>query len=79
LTGAGLPRNDLPLALLSFNVGVEFGQLGFVALILAMISSFRALEVHWPRWVQALPGYTVGALGAFWTIQRIGLLLAALR
>jgi hydrogenase/urease accessory protein HupE len=76
LTSAGLPRSDLPLALVSFNVGVEIGQLGFVGLILALESSFRVLEVRWPRWVQALPGYTVGSLGAFWTLQRVSLLLA---
>ena len=79
MTSAGLPRQDLPLALLSFNVGVEIGQLGFVALVLAMAHAFRVLEVRWPRWVQALPAYTVGALGAFWTIQRVGLLIGALR
>jgi len=79
MTSAGLPRQELPLALLSFNIGVELGQLGFVALILAMGRSFRVLEVRWPRWVQALPGYTVGTLGAFWTIQRVALLIGALR
>ena len=79
MTSAGLPRQELPLALLSFNVGVELGQLGFVALVLAMERSFRVLEVRWPRWVQALPGYTVGTLGAFWTIQRVALLIGALR
>jgi len=79
MTSAGLPRQELPLALLSFNVGVEVGQLGFVALILAVERSFRVLEVRWPRWVQALPGYTVGTLGAFWTIQRVALLIGALR
>ena len=31
MTSAGLPRQDLPLALLSFNIGVELGQLAFVA------------------------------------------------
>lgn len=76
LTGAGLPRGDLPLALLSFNIGVEVGQLGFVAVILAMERSFRLLEFGWPRWVQALPGYTVGTLGAFWTIQRVAVMIA---
>jgi hypothetical protein len=79
LTSAGLPRQDLPPALLSFNVGVEVGQLAFVTLILAMEHSFRVLEIRWPRWVQALPGYTVGALGAFWTVQRVALLVGALR
>jgi hydrogenase/urease accessory protein HupE len=76
LTSAGLPRHDLPLALVSFNVGVELGQLGFIALILGLVESFRILEVRWPRWAQALPGYTVGTLGAFWTVQRLALLLA---
>jgi hypothetical protein len=79
MTSAGLPPQDLPLALLSFNIGVEAGQLGFVALILAMARSFRVLDVRWPLWMQALPGYTVGTLGAFWTIQRVGLLIVALR
>jgi hypothetical protein len=75
LTRVGLPHNDLPLALLSFNVGVEIGQVSFVLLILLLERSFRQLEIRWPRWVQALPGYTVGPLGAFWTIQRTAILL----
>jgi len=79
LSDAGLPRADLPVALLSFNLGVEIGQLGFVALILALARSFQVLEIRWPRWVQVLPGYTVGALGAFWTLQRVALLVGAVR
>jgi hydrogenase/urease accessory protein HupE len=79
LTGAGLPRNELPLALVSFNVGVEIGQLGFILLVLALERSFRVLEVRRPRWVQAVPGYTVGSLGAFWTVQRLAILLGGAR
>lgn len=79
LTSAGLPRHELPLALVSFNVGVELGQLGFIGLILALERSFRILEVRWPRWVEALPGYTVGSLGAFWTVQRVVLLFGGAR
>lgn len=75
LTSAGLPHAELPLALVSFNVGVELGQLGFIALVLALERSFRLLEVRWPRWAAPLPGYTVGSLGAFWTVQRVALLL----
>jgi hypothetical protein len=74
LTNAGLPRHELPLALVSFNVGVECGQLGLIGLILALERSFRVLEVRWPRWAEALPGYTVGSLGAYWTIQRVALI-----
>src|SRR5271169_2728516 len=79
LTSAGLPKPELPIALLSFNVGVEIGQLSFVALILLLELSFRILEVRWPRWAQALPGYTVGSLGSFWTVQRVALLFGGAR
>jgi len=74
LTSAGLPRADLPFALLGFNIGVEIGQLAFVLLVVALERAFRALEIRWPRWVAALPGYAVGTLGAFWTIQRTAIL-----
>ena len=76
LTSAGLPRTELPLALLTFNLGVEVGQVSFVLLVLALERSFRQLEIRWPRWVEALPGYAVGSLGAFWTIQRVAVLFA---
>ena len=75
MTGAGLSRTELPLALLSFNVGVEIGQVGFVLLMILLERSFRRLEIAWPRWVRAVPGYVVGSLGAFWTIQRTAILL----
>lgn len=79
LTSAGLPRAELPLALLSFNIGVEIGQVSFVVLVLLLERSFRVLEIRWPRFAEALPGYTVGSLGAFWTIQRAAILLGVTR
>jgi hydrogenase/urease accessory protein HupE len=79
LTAMGLPQAEIPLALLLFNVGVEIGQLLFVALILLLARSFRTLEIRWPRPVELLPGYAVGSLGAFWAIQRLLILAGALR
>ena len=79
LTSAGLPKAELPIALLSFNLGVEIGQLSFVALILLLERAFRVLEVRWPRWAEALPGYAVGSLGAFWTVQRLAIMFGAAR
>ena len=58
-----------------FNVDVEIGQLAFVALILLMARAFRVLEVHWSRRAELIPAYVVGSLGAFWTIQRIVLMV----
>ncbi len=75
LAQLGLPKGEIPLALLLFNVGVEVGQLAFVLLILLLERSFHLLEIHWPRIVERAPGYLVGTLGAFWTIQRVGILL----
>jgi hydrogenase/urease accessory protein HupE len=79
LTATGLPRGEIPLALLLFNVGVEIGQLGFVCLVLLLERSFRQLEIRWPIWVAHAPGYLVGSLGAFWTIQRAAILVGISR
>lgn len=79
LTSMGLPQAEIPLALLLFNVGVEIGQVAFVATIVLLERAFRTLEIRWPRFVEALPGYAVGSLGAYWTIQRTLILIGALR
>jgi hypothetical protein len=76
LTAMGLPPAEIPLALLLFNVGVEAGQIGFVALVLLLERSFRTLQIRWPPFAGALPGYVVGSLGAYWTIQRTLLLFS---
>ena len=79
LSAMGLPRAEIPLALLLFNVGVEVGQVAFVVLVVLLERAFRTLEIRWPRWAQALPGYAVGSLGAYWTIQRMAALIGGLR
>ena len=78
LSTTGMPRAELPWALLWFNVGVEIGQLVFVFLALALVWAFKILEICWPRWALTVPGYTVGSLGAYWTIQRTVILLGGL-
>jgi hydrogenase/urease accessory protein HupE len=79
LTAMGLPKAEIPLALLLFNVGVELGQIAFVVLVLLLERAFRTLQIQWPRFALALPGYAVGSLGAFWTIQRTAILLGSVR
>ena len=76
LTAMGLPQAEIPLALLLFNVGVEIGQLAFVAAVLLLGRVLRAAAwARSPAW-QRLPGYLVGTMGAYWTI---GTVLAILR
>jgi hydrogenase/urease accessory protein HupE len=76
LSAIGLPTTDIPLALLMFNLGVEFGQLAFVGLILLLKRALILLEVSWPRAAEVAPAYIVGSLGAFWTVDRIAAMLA---
>ena len=75
LSSLGIPASDIPKALLFFNLGVEAGQVAFIGLVILLEASFRALRIAWPRVVRALPGYAVGSLGAFWTIQRTAILV----
>ena len=70
LSTAGVPKAEIPLALLTFNVGVELGQIAFVVLALLCYRSLKVLKFSWPRWVEFGPGYAIGSLGAFWFIQR---------
>jgi hydrogenase/urease accessory protein HupE len=70
LSTTGMPKAEIPWALLCFNIGVEIGQIGFVILILLLSRSFGILKVPWPKWVERAPGYAVGIFGAYWTIQR---------
>ena len=76
LTQLGLRPGEIPLALLFFNVGVEIGQLMFVATFLALAWALRQLQVAWPRWSEPLPAYAIGTVAAFWFIERIGAMIA---
>ena len=71
LSQVGLPQNEIPLALLMFNVGVELGQLMFVMLMLGIIIALGRLCVQWPVWSRQLPAYGIGSMAAFWFIQRV--------
>lgn len=74
LAALGLPPGDIPLALLMFNLGIEAGQLAFVALVYLLLWSWRALAMHAGPFWRAVPVYVLGALGALWTMQRIALM-----
>jgi hypothetical protein len=69
LSALGLGTQQLLLALLLFNLGVEVGQLVFVAGVLTVRRSFRLMEIVWPRPIAVAPSYLIGTLGAAWTFQ----------
>ena len=70
LTELGLPAQQVPVALLFFNVGVEAGQLMFVATVLSFMAALR--RIYRPVGRTALaPAYLIGTLAMFWVIQRV--------
>lgn len=75
LTEIGLPQKSIPIALLFFNVGVEIGQLLFIAGVFAIFALARQItrrvSVPPPAWAWAVPPYTIGSLAVFWVIERI--------
>jgi len=80
LREVGLPERDIPLALLSFNVGVEAGQLLFIAGVVAMLwcgtrlaggEDARGGLRDAPPMLRTAVAYGIGSLAAFWVVQRI--------
>jgi hydrogenase/urease accessory protein HupE len=69
LSDIGLPEHAIPLALLFFNLGVEAGQLLFIAVVFVAWALLG--RIRWPQWAWRVPVYGIGALAAFWSIERI--------
>jgi hydrogenase/urease accessory protein HupE len=74
LAQVGLPQNDIPLALLFFNLGVEAGQLVFVGAVLALIAGVRRVRLPALEWTRLATPYVIGCVAMFWVIQRISAL-----
>ena len=72
LSEIGVPQHEVPLALFMFNVGVETGQLLFIAVVLGVIAILKRLPVSAPQGAWRVLPYSIGSIAAFWTIQRVG-------
>ncbi len=70
LADIGLPGGDIPLALFSFNLGVEIGQLAYIAAVFALLAIVRRVSVI-PRGAFITAAYAIGTMAAFWTIERL--------
>jgi hydrogenase/urease accessory protein HupE len=68
LREVGLPQGEIPIALFSFNVGIELGQLVFVLGLVALAPLARRLPFRIP---QRAAVYGMGSLAAFWFFQRV--------
>ena len=67
----GLPEGDVPVALLTFNLGVEAGQLAIIAACLALIALLRRFAQPTLRPATVLATYGIGTIASFWFIERL--------
>ena len=78
LSEVGLPQKAIPVALLFFNAGVEVGQLIFIASMFAIAilarQAARKITLPHPTWAWRIPPYAIGAVAAFWFLQRISVM-----
>ncbi len=69
LADIGLPPHDIPLALLTFNLGVEVGQLMFLAGVLSVLAVVTRL--NWRQPLERLASYGIGITASIWLLQRV--------
>jgi hydrogenase/urease accessory protein HupE len=71
LAEVGLPRTDIPLALLAFNLGVEAGQLSFVAVVLLARRVAAPSAPYLASWLPRATACGIGITAAYWFAERV--------
>lgn len=71
LAEIGLPQGEVPTALLTFNLGVEVGQLAIVGAALAVLAAIRRISEAALRPAQTVAAYGIGSVAAMWLIERV--------
>jgi hypothetical protein len=71
LSEIGVPQNEVPLALLMFNVGVETGQVMFVTAVSLLLAGLHRLHGRSALTMARATPYAIGGVAAFWTIDRV--------
>lgn len=71
LAEIGLPQDDVPMALLTFNLGVEIGQLFIVALALALLALIQRFQQSWLQSIKTATSYAIGIIATYWFIERM--------
>ena len=67
LREVGLPNGEIPMALLSFNIGIEIGQLVFVLTLAVFAGLASRLPIRLPTRIAV---YAMGSLAAYWVLER---------
>jgi len=67
----GLPQGNLVAALVSFNLGVEMGQIAIVLVVAAIMALVRRRSAILARWVEVGGSLAVAIAGAYWFVDRV--------
>jgi hypothetical protein len=70
LASAGLPGHAVPLALFSFNVGIELGQLALVAVAAPLLWGIARLPLPRRGFLCELPATALGGIGVYLVLDR---------
>ena len=79
LADIGLPEQARAMALLLFNVGVEIGQLLIVGVLLALLYGLRVRRAPLPAVAAQAPIVVMGAVSAYWFLERVLSMLPPIR
>jgi len=69
LSSIGLPVTDVPLALLSFNIGVELGQILFVLVSLLVLGIIKKIIPR--KKIEKIASYSIGICASYWLLARV--------
>lgn len=76
LAEVGLPAGEIPAALLAFNLGIEAGQLAFIAGVLLAYRALAGFLRHAPPQLLRAPIHAMGGLAVYWSLDRAAALLS---
>jgi hypothetical protein len=71
LNETGLPRNQFYTSILSFNAGVETGQIVVILAMFALIISWCGKKTWYRQWIVYPLSICIALMAAFWTVQRV--------
>ena len=71
LSQLGLPRSEFLTALLSFNLGVEAGQLTVISIAFLLVGLPFRSQIWYRRRVVVPASFLIAVVGLYWSVQRV--------
>jgi hypothetical protein len=74
-TGSVRNKDRMSFAGMTYDLGVEMGQIMFVAVVLGIPYGFARLAFRLPRWTNAIPRDVIGTIAMVWFFARVGAMI----